>query len=146
MQPSQKQVAIIQLNTPQEVTFFVEYRFGSWDRGLAQAAVVIHQLRPDGFAYYAGSIATTTGVDGAGNTLLPGRDYLDTQYNLSVRVLSNFPEDRVQIRIAPAAAVQTLSVREVARLTLGLTAGFSVRNQVLSGTSSLRERLVQLLS
>lgn len=145
-QPTHKQVATIQLNSPQEVTYFVEYRFDGWDRGLDQSAVVIHQLRPDGFAYYAGSIATETRIDGSGNTQLPGRDYLDTQYNLSVRLLTNFPSDRVQVQIAPAAAVQTMSVRQVARSTLGLTSGFSVKDQVLSGTHSLRDRLIELLS
>lgn len=145
-QPNHKQVATIQLNSPQEVTYFVEYRFGGWDRGLAQSAVVIHQFRPDGFAYYAGSIATETTIDGSGNTQLPGRDYLDTQYNLSVRLLTNFPSDRVQIQIGPAAAVQTLSVRQVARSTLGLAHGFSVKGQVLSGSNSLRDRLIELLS
>lgn len=147
-QPSHKQVATIQLNSPQEVTYFVENRFGGWDRGLAQAAVVIHQLRPDGIAYYAGSIATETMVDGSGTALLPGRDYLDNQYNLSVRLLGIFAADRgqIQIQIAPAAAVQTLSVRIIARSTLRLVNGFSVRHQVLTGTRSLRDRLIDLLS
>src|SRR5919106_2416083 len=127
-----KQVAMIQLNTPQEVTYFVEYRSGGWDRGLGGPTVVIDQLRPDGFAYYAGSITAST----------PGSSYVDAQYNLSVRCISNVFGNTVTIQAAPAAAVQTLSLRQTARATLGLTNGFSVKRQVLSGVSSLRERLI----
>ncbi len=143
--PRHPQVAVFGLNTPQEVTYFVEYRSGGWDRGLRQNAVVIHQLRPDNFAYYAGSIATSVGFAN-GITLLPGKAYVDSQFDLSVEVLSIFDDDTIKIRIAPAAAVQTLSVRTIARTKLGIGTGFSVRNQVLQNTAiSLRGRLVELL-
>jgi|GEM_PF-4764838 len=144
--PKHPQVAMFGLNAPQEVTYFVEYRSGGWDRGLRQNAVVIHQLRPDNFAYYAGSIGTSVGFAN-GVTLLPGKAYVDSQFDLSVEVLSIFDDDTIKIRIAPAAAVQTLSVRTITRTKLGINTGFSVRNQVLQNRAiTLRDRLVELLS
>lgn len=144
--PAHKQLARFQFKTPQDVTYYIAHRFGGWDRGLAQGAIVIHQLRADGIAYFAGSIAITVGVDGAGSTLLPDKSYLDSQYNLSVVVQGIYSDGTVQIQVAPAAAVQTLSVRKVARAKLGLTGGFSVRQQVAQGQPSLRNKLIQLLS
>ncbi|MGE5444412.1 MAG: hypothetical protein ACM3SR_07395 [Ignavibacteriales bacterium] len=102
-------------------------------------------MRPDGFAYYAGAIATSVGFAG-GVTLLPGRAYVDSQFDLSVEVIPVFNDGTIKIRIAPAAAVGTLSVRSIAKSKLRLTSGFSVGNQVLQNTTtSLRDRLVDLL-
>jgi hypothetical protein len=143
--PRTPQVALVDLNTPQEVKYFVEYRAGSWDHGLVQTAVVVHQLRPDGYAYYAGHIPASVGNDDV-HIRLPGKVYLDSHYDLSVELLSIYAEGTVRIRIASAAAVRTLSVRAVAREKLGLTSGFSIRRQVLQNiTTSLRDRLVELL-
>lgn len=141
-----QQVAVVDFDTPQQLSYFVEYRRAeAWDRGLAQDAVAIHQMRPDGFAYYAGAIATSVGFAG-GVTLLPGRAYVDSQFDLSVEVIPVFNDGTIKIRIAPAAAVGTLSVRSIAKSKLRLTSGFSVGNQVLQNTTtSLRDRLVDLL-
>jgi hypothetical protein len=154
MKPLHPQVALLSFNTPQEVTYFIEYRAGGWDRGLRQKSVVIHQLRPDGMAYYAGSIATSIHVGTGGPddfTLLPGTSYADPMYDLSVLVLRIMDNDgengAVTIRIASAAVVGPLSVRTVVRNKLGLSNGFSMKSQVLQNrTTSLRNRLVELLS
>jgi hypothetical protein len=95
------QVAIFGFDSPQELTYFVEYRAGGWDRGLAQNAIVIHQLRADGYAYYAGQIPTSVGFVG-GMTLLPGTSYVDPQFDLAVDVLAVFNDGTVKLRIAPA--------------------------------------------
>jgi hypothetical protein len=103
--PAHPQVAMFDLTVPQPYKYFVEYRSGGWDRGLNQTAVVIHQLRPDKVAYYAGSIATSTGFSGGGfeggTVTLPGGPYADPQFNLSVQVLSLLEDRAVNIRIAP---------------------------------------------
>jgi hypothetical protein len=98
--PSHPQVAAFGFNNPQEVTYFVEYRSGGWDRGLPQNAIVIHQLRADGYAYYAGKIPTSLGFVG-GVTLLPGTSYVDPDFDLSVEVISVL-NDGVRVRIASA--------------------------------------------
>jgi hypothetical protein len=103
--PAHPQVAMFDLTVPQPYKYFVEYRSGGWDRGLNQTAVVIHQLRPDKVAYYAGSVATSTGFSGGGfeggTVTLPGGPYADSQFNLSVQVLSLLDDGAVNIRIAP---------------------------------------------
>ncbi len=43
MHPSNPQVAMFGLKTPQDVTFFVEYRAEGWDSGLKQKSIVIHR-------------------------------------------------------------------------------------------------------
>jgi hypothetical protein len=103
--PAHPQVAMFDLTMPQAYEYFVEYRSGGWDRGLNQTAVVFHQLRPDKLAYYAGSIATSTGFSGGGfgggTVTLPGGPYADPQFDLSVEVLSLLDDGAVKIRIAP---------------------------------------------
>jgi hypothetical protein len=145
--PPYPQVAIFEFNDPQKMKYFVEYRSGGWDRGLSQNAIVIHQLRPDGYAYYSGHIATSEGVDESGAVLPAGNVYLDSRFDLSIQVLSILDNGRVaHIRIAPAAAVGTLSVRTVARSKLGITGGLSVGGQIIRpSTTSLRDSLVELL-
>ncbi|RYZ61047.1 MAG: hypothetical protein EOO14_06035 [Chitinophagaceae bacterium] len=61
MNPLHPQVVMFGLNTPQDVTYFIEYRAGGWDRGLKQKSVVIHQLRPDGMAYYQNKLSIAGG-------------------------------------------------------------------------------------
>jgi len=75
---------------------------------MAQNQVVIHQRRPDGYVYYAGSIPTSVGsVDGV--TLLPGRSWIDPEFDLSVRLGAVLDQDSaVEITVGPAAAVQAI--------------------------------------
>lgn len=140
------QVASFGLNVPYEATYFVEFRSGGWDRGMAQNQVVIHQRRPDGYAYYAGSIPTSAGsVNGV--TLLPGRSWIDPEFDLSVRLDAVLDQDSaVEITVGPAAAGQALSVRTIARTKLNLTGPLSVRTQILQpALTSLRARLLALV-
>jgi hypothetical protein len=99
--PSHPQAAMFGFNNPQELTYFVEYRAGGWDRGLAQNAIVIHQLRADGYSYYAGKIPTSLGFVG-GVTLLPGTSYLDPNFDLSVEVMSVLNDGSIKVRVASA--------------------------------------------
>lgn len=147
----QFQVAVIHFTQPFPVSYFIDYRRAvGWDRGLAQDAVVVRQYRSDGYSYYAGKIATSVAYVGnpfAGGAVLPAeRFYLDTQFDLSVEVHRVLAEGQAELMIAPAAAVQTLSVRTVARDKLGLTGGFSIRRSILrAGMNSLRGSLVEIL-
>jgi len=145
--PRHRQVAVIDFNVPQTATYFIENRArDGWDRGLVQGAVVIHRWPPDRYAYFAGKVATTVGVDAAGYTLLPGHWYADPQFDLSVELLRILDDGSVTVRVAPAGAAGTLSVRGIAGAKLGLTGAFSVKNQVRLSSPSLRERLVSLLA
>jgi hypothetical protein len=99
--PAHPQVAIFGFDSPQELTYFVEYRAGGWDRGLAQNAIVIHQMRSDGLAYYAGQIPTSIGFVG-GMTLLPGVSFVDPQFDLAIDVLTGSNDGAIKLRIAPA--------------------------------------------
>jgi hypothetical protein len=111
----------------------------------------MHQWRPDGFAYYVGKIGTSTVFNGSpfdgGDVVLPEKIYMDAQFDLSIEVISVSDSDgTIKIRIAPAATVQTLSVRKIAKEKLGIITGFSVKNQVLqNGSKSIRDSLVELL-
>ena len=140
------QVAVIHFTQPFATSYFIDYHESKgWDQGLAQDAVVVRQYRPDGNSYYAGKIATSVGFAG-GQTLLAERFYLDTQFDLSIEVHRILADGQVDLTIAPAAAVQTLSVRTVARDKLGLNGGFSIRGSILRpGTTSLRRSLVEVL-
>jgi hypothetical protein len=140
------QVAVIHFTQPFATSYFIDYRRASgWDRGLAQDAVVVRQYRADGNSYYAGKIATSVGFAG-GVTLLAERFYLDTQFDLSIEVHRILADGQVDLTVAPAAAVQTLSVRTVARDKLGLNGGFSIRGSILRpATTSLRQSLVEIL-
>jgi hypothetical protein len=140
--PRHPQAAVVDFNVPQTATYFIENRARDrWDRGLAQGAVVIHRWPPDRYAYFAGSIATTVGVDAA------GRWYADPQFDFSVELLRILDDGSVTVRVAPAGAAGTLSVRAIAGAKLGLAGTFSVENQVgLPPSHSLRERLVSLLA
>jgi hypothetical protein len=86
--PANAQAAVFDLREPFPMTYFVEYRAGGWDRGLQQNAVVVHQYRPDGYAYYAGNIPTSTAVTSDGTTLVTGSKYLDSQADLLIQLLS----------------------------------------------------------
>jgi len=142
------QAAVIELSSPQPATIYVEYRHGGWDRELLQDPVVIHQLRPDGWAYYAGHIGTSSRGGGAGGApRIPGKWHVDSTYDLSVELLA-LQDDAATavVRVAPSAAARTLSVRSIADSKLGLVGDISVRDQVLVGQrGSLRDRLVELL-
>ncbi len=146
------QVAVVDFNTPQSVRYCIEYRRGGWDRGIFYDPIVLHQLRVDGLSYYAGLIRPLqAGADGDATHQLPavssGKWYVDGQYDLSVELLA-VSGDRVTVtlRIAPAAAAGTLSVRAIAASKLQLTGGFSIRNQVLTRKGeSLPGRLIDLL-
>lgn len=154
MNPHHPQVVMFNFNTPQDVMYFVEYRAGGWDRGLVQNSVVVHQHRPDGIAYYAGSIGTSTRIGtGASDdfTLLPGTSYIDPMFDLSVLLLSTIDNDgehgSVKIKIASAAAAGSLSVRAIARAKLDIANGISIKSKILqNGSTSVRESLVELLS
>ena len=144
------QAAIIEFDAPQPVTYFIEYRRGEWDKGVVYSPIVIHQRRADKMAYFAGYIRTlATGSTGIGGvpSQFAGRWYVDTQFDLSVELLSLVDDGAgVLIRIAPAAAGRNLSVRAIAGSTLGLSGAFSIKAQVLSpGESSLRDKLIFLL-
>jgi hypothetical protein len=148
MTPPYPQAAAFGLSAPFPVTYFIEYRSGGWDRGLAQSEVVIHQLRPDGYAYYAGSIPASVGFAG-GVTLLPGKSWSDGQFDLSVRIAAVWDQaDRaVDITVGPAAAVQPLCVRSIARSALNVTGPVSVRTQVMQPSEPcLRASLIELVS
>ncbi|MGB7791892.1 MAG: hypothetical protein WBL39_11835, partial [Terrimicrobiaceae bacterium] len=141
-----RQVAVIHFTQPFATSYFIDYRRSTgWDQGLAQDAVVVRQYRPDGNSYYAGKIATSVGFAG-GVTLPAERLYLDSQFDLSIEVHRILADGLVELTIAPVAAVQTLSVRTVARDKLGLNGGFSIRGSILRpGTNSLRRSLVEVL-
>jgi hypothetical protein len=140
------QAAVFGLNVPYETTYFIEFRSGGWDRGMAQNQVVIHQRRPDGYAYFAGSIPTSVGLVN-GVTLLPGRSWLDTEFDLSVRLHTVLDQDdAIEITVGPAAAVQALSVRTIAQSKLNVTGRFSVQSQIArSNEKSLRASLLALV-
>jgi hypothetical protein len=146
------QAAVVEFNKPQAVRYCIEYRHGAWDRGIFYDPIVIHQLRPDGISYYAGMIRPLkAGANGDATHPLPlvsaGKWYVDQQYDLSIEMMG-VSEDRhsVTIRIAPAAAAGTLSVRSIASSRLGLTAGFSIGKQLLVQREvSVRNSLVELL-
>ncbi len=150
------QVAVIDFDTPQKLSYFIEYRRADakdgWDRGLQQDAIAIHQWRPDGFAYYVGKIGTSTVFNGnpfGDGTVVPAEKiYIDAKFDLSIEVISVSDSDgTIEIRIAPAAAVQTLSVLKITKEKLGIMPEFSIKNQVLqNGRKSLRDSLVELLA
>jgi len=144
------QAAIIEFDSPQSLTYFIEYRRGGWDKGINYNPIVVHQLRADKYSYFAGYIRTvTTGMTGSEATPAQpaGRWYVDAQFDLSVELLSLVDDGAaVLIRIAPAAAGRDLSVRTIANSTLGLSGAFSVKTQVLSPSeSSVRDKLNFLL-
>ena len=150
--PPHPQVAVVEFDKPQAVRYCIEYRHSGWDRGIFYDPIVIHQLRPDGIWYYAGIIRPLkAGANGDATHPLPlvsaGKWYVDQQYDLSVEIMA-VSEDggSTTIRIAPAAAARTLSVRSIASSKLGLTGGFSIGNQVLvQDEVSVRNSLVELL-
>lgn len=152
MNPPHPQVVVVEFNTPQSVRYCIEYRRGGWDLGIFYDPIVIHQVRADGIPYYAGLIRPlNSGASGAARTHAPavsvGKWYVDRQYDLSVEVMA-VSEDRgtVTIRIAPAGAAGTLSVRDIAASKLQLTGAFSMRTQVLTPEEkSVRGRMVNLL-
>jgi hypothetical protein len=126
--------------------YFVEYRAGGWDRGLLQSAVVVHQYRTDQYAYYAGNIPTSKVLRTVGKEILSGGTYVDSQADLSVRVLSILDDGATaMIQIAAAAAVQTLSVVGIAQSVLQIRVPFSVRQQLCS-SGSVRNCLLELLA
>jgi hypothetical protein len=146
------QAALLDFNTPQNVRYCIEYRQGGWDRGIFYDPIVLHQLRPDGLSYYAGLIRPlqpgTGGVgEHPGPAISAGKWYVDSQYDLSVELLAvSEGRSAVTLRIAPAAAARTLSVRAIAASKLQLRGAFSIGNQVLSQRGEpLRERLINLL-
>jgi len=99
--PIHPQVAVLDFLTPQQVSYFVEYRCREgWDRGISGLnPVVISQLRPDGYAYFAGSIPGPKAPRGAQRTTRP---YIDSQYDLAIRLLEISEHGRaVTIRIGP---------------------------------------------
>jgi hypothetical protein len=140
------QVAVIHFTQPFPTRYFIDYRrTRGWDRGLVQDAVVVRQYRSDGRSYYAGKIATSVGFAG-GVPQLAESLYIDTQFDLSIEVHRVLAEGQVDLTIAPAASVQTLSVRTVARDKLGLNGGFSIGGSILRpGTNSLRRSLLEIL-
>jgi hypothetical protein len=137
------QVATLDLVSPEKTKYYFEYRSGGWDRGMAQRQVVIHQFRPDQYAYYAGNIPVSVGVAGGVN-LQPQRFWLDPTFDLCVRV-TQWPtadNDSVEIVIAPKSAAR-LSVRTIAGEKLGLTGSINVRTQIPPPqTPSLARRLL----
>jgi hypothetical protein len=140
------EVVTFDLTDPFEVTYFIEFRSGGWDRGLTQSQVVVHQRREDGYAYYAGNIPASTWF--GATTLLPGKSWVDPQFDLSV-TLNKLPvqDGSVTITVGPAAVAQALSVRTIARNQLNLTGPLSVRAQVLQpGMQSLTASLIALSS
>jgi len=145
------QAAIVEFDSPQPLTYFIEYRRGRWDKGIDYNPIVAHQFRADKYSYFAGYIRTvTTGMTGSEATPVQpaGRWYVDAQFDLSVELLSLVDDGAaVSIRIAPAAAGRDLSVRTIVNSTLGLAGAFSIKTQVLSPSeSSVRDRLIFLLS
>jgi hypothetical protein len=146
------QVAVLDFMAPQPVRYCIEYRRGGWDRGIFYDPIVLHQLRPDGLSYYAGLIRPLQpGAVGDATHPLPaisaGKRYVDSQYDLSVELLAvSADRGSVTLRIAPAAASRTLSVREIAASRLKLTGAFSIGHQVLTPKREpLRGRLIDLL-
>jgi hypothetical protein len=142
----------VDFTAPQPVRYCIEYRRGGWDRGIFYDPVVLQQLRPDGLSYYAGLIRPLEPQSGGdpkhpGPAISAGKWYVDSQYDLSVELLSMSQDRRsVTIRVAPAAAAGTLSVRAIAASKLKLTGAFSIGNQVLTHRGeSLRGRLIDLL-
>lgn len=146
------QMAMVEFDKPQAVRYCIEYRHGGWDRGIFYDPIVIHQLKQDRISYYAGIIRPLKAEANGGIThRLPlvsaGKWYVDQQYDLSVETIRVSADGRsVTIRIAPAAAAGTLSVRSIASSKLGLTGGFSIGSQVLMQEEvSVRNRLIELL-
>jgi hypothetical protein len=144
--PLDPRVAMFGLSVPYEATYFIEYRSAGWDRGMGQSQVVIHQRRPDEYAYYAGSIAASTGTKN-GVKLLPARSWIDSEFDLSVRLNALLDEaSAVEISVGPAAAARPLSVRTIARTKLNLEGRISVDAQILQpATRSVRTSLIDLL-
>ena len=144
--PAFPQVARFDFDRPYPAAYYVEYRFGGWDAGLPQALVALHQRRPDGYCYYAGSIPASNGFRD-GKTLLPGRSWTDPDFDLSVRLDRILDSgESVEITIGPRSAVQPLSVRQIAAAKLNLRGALSVRHQVLqAGDTSLEKRLLGLI-
>jgi hypothetical protein len=107
--------------------------------------------RADGIPYYAGLIRLFNGeassVGTHGPAISTGKWYVDDQYDLSVEVMAvSVDHGSVTLRIAPADAAGTLSVRAIAASKLQLTGTFSMKNQVLThGEESVRGRLISLL-
>jgi hypothetical protein len=140
------QVARFDFDLPYQASYYVEYRTGGWDRGLAQAMVAAHQRRPDGYAYYAGSVVATAGAqmrDGP-----PVRhSWTDSDFDLSVRVERVLDAGKaIELTIGSRAAIRPLSVRRIAESQLHLTALHSVRGQIMRfGNTSLTRSLLQLL-
>lgn len=139
-------VAIIRFTHPFPASYFIDYhRATGWDQGMSQDAVLIRQHKPDGYSYYAGRIAKSVGYLGGG-VQFPERFYLDKQFDLSVDTHRILADGRVELTIAPAAAVKDLSVRTIAREKLGLKEGFSLRGSILRPrTNSVRQSLVEIL-
>jgi len=147
--PAHAQAAIVEFEAPAKARYFIEYRHGSCDRGIGYDPIVIQQVRADGIPYYAGLIRPFRDAPGAarGPAISVGKWYVDDRYDLSVEVLG-VHEDRgsVTLRIAPAAAARTLSVRGIVASKLHLGRAFSLRTQVIArGQPSVRDRLIGLL-
>jgi hypothetical protein len=141
--PSHPQVATLDLDTPSKTKFYFEFRSGGWDRGMAQKQVVIHQFRPDGYAYYAGNIPVSTGSRN-GATLQPQHRWTDPTFDLSVLVgqLPDANDDSVEIMVGPRVLAQPMSVRAIAREKFSLIGRIAVRHQVPPvGEQSLLARL-----
>jgi hypothetical protein len=152
LNPPHPQMAVVQFDTPQSVRYCIEYRRGGWDRGVFYDPIVLHQLRADGLSYYSGLIRPfKPGAGGDATHPAPaisaGKWYVDQNYDLSVELLAmSADRETVTLRIAPAAAARTLSVRGIVASRLQLTGGFSIGKQVLPRKEeSLRGRLIDLL-
>ncbi|MBN9663600.1 MAG: hypothetical protein J0H49_35710 [Acidobacteria bacterium] len=148
--PPHPQVAVIEFDKPKRGTCCIEYRRGGWDRGIFYNPIVIHEVREDERAYYAGMIRPAKANVPPGGVLpsVPaGKWYVDPQYDFSLEVQAASGDGAsVTLRVAPAAAAGTLSLRSIAAAKLNLSGQYSVRSQVLAGgNGSLRGRLVELL-
>lgn len=148
--PPHPQVAFIEFDQPKRGTCCIEYRRGGWDRGIFYNPVVVHEVREDERAYYAGMVRPARANVPPGGVLPAvsgGKWYVDSQYDFSIEVWAVSGDGTsVTLRIAPAAAARTLSLRSIAAAKLNLSGQYSVRSQVLAGgNGSVRGRLVELL-
>jgi hypothetical protein len=135
-----RQVARLHFSAPYDATYYIEFRAGGWDKGITPAEIAVHQLRPDGYSYYAGGIVDTT--------VSSGRSWVDPEFDLSVRIERIVDSgDTAEITIGPRAAALALSVRAIAAAKLNLAGPLGVRGQILRpGDSSLKSSLLTLVN